>query len=261
MPGSWASRTIYCYIKEGNQRPALAQGKNHSKEEINLLLNKRKDCSSPLELCLNGHTTIVLKHPSSWSIPKHFQHCVDRRIYLACNWCFVISFNSTLIQRMQLRTGVKKNFPSDWNFKANNYWCWKASRLSELTFLLMRSLKIFWEKPSLFVYSRGVLSSNTAASSNCNHYSLQLENWLVPCYPVCLLQQGISLQSYCLTTDSEENPSASFQLFLQKPEGLEVTHPRTMLITVASISSTVSKEIELSEEFSYSVLDVILCFP
>lgn len=125
---------------------------------------------------------LVLEHFSSWRIPKYFQNCVDRRIYLACNWC--LSFNSTLIQLASLSTGMKKNFPSDCNFKGDTYWCWKAAKI--VTLLLMRSLKSMLGKPSLFVCFRYVPSRDTAASSNYNHHNLRLENWYrVALFPYC----------------------------------------------------------------------------
>lgn len=81
---------------------------------------------------------------------------------------------------------MEKNFPSDRNFKGDTYWCWKAAKISYLTLLLMRSLKNMLGKPSLFVCFRYVLSRDAAASSNCNHHSLRLENWYhVALFPYC----------------------------------------------------------------------------
>lgn len=111
-------------------------------------------------------------------------------IYLAC----------TLIWLKQLRTGMKKNFPSDLNFKGNNYWGWKAASISKIALLLMIALKKCSGK-ALFACCLGILS----ASSDCNLCSLRLENWLrTDWYPV-------PCKAVALFIDSEGNASRNFQ--------------------------------------------------
>jgi len=151
---------------------------------------------------------------------------------------------------------MKKNFPSDWNFKGNNYWYWKAARISELTLLFMRSLKNVLGKPSLLICSRSILSSDTAASSNCDSYSLKLENW----YPVTLFAccSGVfPCKGIALLLIQRETLLEIFSCFCWNlssggyPSGNNVN-------ICSSISSTTLKWFGWSKAFSYSVWSIIL---
>lgn len=167
--GTKSNLIFYCCTWRECRDWPWHKGKINSREEISLLLNKWKDCSTHCNSALVDMPQLflgILHLSGSHSAFRVVWAGAFIAIYLAC----------TLIQLKQLRKIMKKDFPSDFNFKGNNYWYWKAASISKIALLFMRSLRSVLGKPCLPV---AWVSSpcDTTASSDCNLYSLRLDNW------------------------------------------------------------------------------------